>query len=440
MPLNRFLLDYARITPRDACRQGKNQVQSELVVWICRLRKCEMVSSQAVDGVWTSNHLRAQRSMCGLLLKDIFGLNAQQYEFIKKDLEATEGESGLYQAKNATHKFALILKLPDEIARDQNIIGTATATLAALASGAVLCRMEGLSGASATKLEHGPENRHIKTSSQLREDMNALLRENDILNEQVRQLQERYESGYRNEDVYGDIGDMDSVCGEIILNAAARPKVRIKLKDCKSIPNLRIVVNRTELVGDVLWTHIYSNPVLMRTVTSIHIVSSDCEALPADAVDEDILFAKSYLYIQAAIKIDALYINMRHQNRVQEISQSIDLQTFTIRKLYVYSEHHLDVEWFVKRADEVITRLRGSIDTIPTYIISKGNTTVLYGSDFTVEKFRSDVCHHTVVDQVKFLSIPHSTEHEQLISSEYPALQTKIQFYVLQKKSQCMKY
>lgn len=431
--LHRFLVDYTRITLTDACNQNKKQskehgeqskeqskehgeqskepskekVQPELVVWLCRLRKCEMLSTQAVDGLWASNRLRAKRSMCGVLLKDIFGLNAQQYEFVKSELEnAAKGNSGMYQAKDSSHKFALVLKLPDEIAQDKNIIGAGTATLAALASGAVLYKKEG------SHLDHSTkEEKTSGQSPQSQEDMAALLKEKDLL---IRQLQERYESGYRNEDVYGAIGDMNDVRGEIILNAAVRPKVRIKLKDCKQAPNLMIVIDRQELVGDVLWTHIYSNPALMRTVRSIRIVSADGQALPADAVDEDILFAKSYLYIQADVKIDAMYINMQHQKRVQEISQSVHLHTFTIRKLDIYSEHNLNVEWFVQRSDEVRTLLRGSIDTIPDYIIAKGNTTVLYGSDFTTEKFRSDVLHHKgVVDQVQFLCIPHSTEHEQ---------------------------
>jgi hypothetical protein len=425
VPLNRFLLDYSRITPNDACRQSKenSRVQSELVVWLCRLRKREMLSTQVVNGLWASNHLRAQRSICGLLLKDIFGLNAQQYEFIKKDLEdATQGDSGLYQAKNATHKFALVLKLPDDIARDKNTMSAGTATLAALASGAD------------TKTKPSSELKD-ETHGKSGEDVIALLKEIDQLHGQVQQLQERYESGYRHEDVYGEIGEMDGLPGEIILNGAVRPKVRIKLKDCKSVPKLVIVIKRGDLIGDVLWTHIYSNPFLMRNVSSIRIVSSDHEALPAEAVDEDILFAKSYLYIQADVKIDALYINMQHQKRVQEISHSVDLHTFTIRKLYVYTEHHLDVQWFVKRSDEVVTLLRGSIDTIPTYILAQGHTTVLYGSDFTVERFRSDVCNHTaVVDQVKFFSMPHSIEHERLISSEFPALESKIQFYLLPQR------
>ena len=388
--------------------------------------------------------------MCGLLLKDIFGLNAQQYESIKKDLEnAGTGDSGLYRAKNATHKFALILRLPDEIARDKKIMGAGTATLTALASAAVLYGKPSQSFENAAldaELEQSSEIGHTKEENLSEKTphsryMNALLKEHDLLQEkyeaarrQVLQLQERYESGYRCEDVYGEIVDVNG--GEIVLNTAVRPKVPIKLKDCKSVPRLVIVINQKELVGDVLWAHIYSNPVLMRTVRSIRIKSAAGEALPADAVDEDMLFAKSFLYIQADIKIDALYINMQHQKRVQEISESVDLRTFTIRKLYVYSEHHLNVEWFVNRSDEVIALLRGSIDTIPTYIIAKGNTTVSYGSDFTMDKFRSDVLHHTaVVDQIKFLSIPHSTEHEQVISSEFPALQTKIQFYVLPTKN-----
>ena len=418
--LSRFLLDYTRITLREAYGQpkAKDGPQPELVVWLCRLRKCEMLSAEAVEGLWASNHLRANRSMCGLLLKDIFGLDAQQYELVQRDLDnAIAGHSGMYQSKLAPHKFALVLKLPDDIAHNKKVIGAGTAVLAALASGAVLFKKE-------------PSGKPVDGLEKLSTDLDALLLEKDALCEQVRQLQDRYESGYRHEEVCGAVGDMNRLGGEIILNTAVRPKVRIKLKDCTLVPNLVLVINRGESIGDVLWTHIYSNPVLMRTVTSIRIVSSDGEALASETLDEDILFAKTFLYIRADIEIEALFINTQHAQRVQEISRSVHLCTFTIRTLHVYSEHYLNVEWFVKRSHEVHTLLKGSIDTVPEYIIAKGNTTVVYGSDFTMDRLRADVQKHPdIVDKLRFLRVPHSMAHEQLISTEFPTLCTKIKFY-----------
>jgi len=435
--LDRFLIGYTRSTLRDACSQTKvpNGVQPELVVWLCRLRKCEMLSEEAVDGLCASNRLRSKRSMCGLLLKDIFGLDAQQYDCVKNDLEnAITGNSGLYQAKHAAHEFALVLKLPDEVSQNKKMVGAGIAILAALASGAVVCLKMPSEELSQLRLENATLHAELERwrGSDLGLELAKLNEDRAALHQQVHQLQDRYESGFRHEVVHGEIGDMSSVRGEIILNAAVRPKVRIRLKDCQLAPNLVIVVQRGELIGDVLWAHIYANPSLMRTVASIRIVSSDGEALPADAVDEDVLFARSFLYIQADVTFDALYINMQHRKRVQEISRSTDLRTFTIRQLFVYTEHHLDVEWFVHRADEVSTLLKSSIDTVPGYIVAKGTTTVLYGSDFTMDKLRADVLHHPdIVDKLQFLHVPHTPEHEQLISTEFPTLQTKIKFYTL---------
>lgn len=151
--LNKFLHAYVRTTLKDACAQTQHpdDPQPQLVVWLYRLGKWKMLSDQAVQGLWAAKRLQPNRSLCGLLLKDLFNLNSAQYESVRKNFETrlSSSVSGIYEAKEVENKFAIVVQLPDTLAFDKGLMYASGATLAALAIGGAA--VHGLSGSRKAK-------------------------------------------------------------------------------------------------------------------------------------------------------------------------------------------------------------------------------------------------------------------------------------------------
>lgn len=141
-----FLLGYARTTLQRACtrtkrlqNRAKGQAKAEaltLDVWLNRTGSWEQLPADVVQGLWGVKRSQADKSLCGLLLKDIFQLNAEQYKDVRKSLETAKlpGPNGIiYRATDRTNAYAIVVKLPNEVASNPQIQSAAVGALAALA-------------------------------------------------------------------------------------------------------------------------------------------------------------------------------------------------------------------------------------------------------------------------------------------------------------------
>lgn len=139
-----------------------------------------MLSDQAVQGLWAAKRLQPNRSLCGLLLKDLFNLNSAQYESVRKNFETrlSSSVSGIYEAKEVENKFAIVVQLPDTLAFDKGLMYASGATLAALAIGGATAY--GLSGSRKTKVvsEVDPELESLRAENErLQRELEALAQE-----------------------------------------------------------------------------------------------------------------------------------------------------------------------------------------------------------------------------------------------------------------------
>lgn len=140
-----FLPGYARTTLQRACtrtkrlqNRAKGQAKAEaltLDVWLNRTGSWEQLPADVVQGLWGVKRSQADKSLCGLLLKDIFQLNAEQYKDVRKSLETAKlpGPNGIYRATDRTNAYAIVVKLPNEVASNPQIQSAAVGALAALA-------------------------------------------------------------------------------------------------------------------------------------------------------------------------------------------------------------------------------------------------------------------------------------------------------------------
>jgi len=136
--LKKFLHAYTRTTLTEACAQTQDPdgPKPQLVIWLYRLGTWAMLPEHEVRGLWAAKRLRPNRSLCGLLLKDLFNLDQAQYESVRKNFETrlTSGVSGIYEAKEVENKFAIVVQLPDTVAFNKGLMYAGGATLAGLAT------------------------------------------------------------------------------------------------------------------------------------------------------------------------------------------------------------------------------------------------------------------------------------------------------------------
>lgn len=128
-----FLLTYTRTTLRTACRG----TCVDLEVWLNRIGEWEVLPDEVVRGLWDVKRSRSDRSLCGLLLKDVFQLDAEQYNEVWKSFDSDQvpGPNGIYKDCTRSNAYAIVVKLPEEIASDPRIQSEGVATLAAVALG-----------------------------------------------------------------------------------------------------------------------------------------------------------------------------------------------------------------------------------------------------------------------------------------------------------------
>jgi hypothetical protein len=140
--LDDFLLGYTRTTLRRACSQTKHQedLGPALVVWLNRQGRWDTLSDEQVEGLWDAQRLQSDRSLCGLLLKDVFQLNAKQYKDVRAAFEnsALPGLTGIYKANDEVGGYAIVVELPTAVATDPSIQTAGYAALAALAASSVV--------------------------------------------------------------------------------------------------------------------------------------------------------------------------------------------------------------------------------------------------------------------------------------------------------------
>jgi len=139
--LDQFLLGYTRTTLRRACTQTKRQAAGlNVTVWLYRLGEWGQLPDEQVEGLWESQRLQSDRSLCGLLLKDVFQLSSKQYKDVRTAFESTStlGPTGIYKSNDGSVDYAIVVELPDESASNQSIQTAGIAALAALAAGSVV--------------------------------------------------------------------------------------------------------------------------------------------------------------------------------------------------------------------------------------------------------------------------------------------------------------
>jgi hypothetical protein len=137
--LNEFLLGYRRTTLKRACTQTKRLkgLGPGLIVWLYRAGRWDRLPDDVVEGLWGANSMQKDRSLCSLLLKDVFQLNSDQYRDVRRAFESDQvpGLTGIYKAVDVTKGYAIVVELPDEVASNSNIQNAGIAALAALAVG-----------------------------------------------------------------------------------------------------------------------------------------------------------------------------------------------------------------------------------------------------------------------------------------------------------------
>lgn len=139
--LDQFLLGYTRTTLRRACTQTKRQDNGpNVTVWLYRLGEWDQLPDEQVEGLWAAQRFQSDRSLCGLLLKDVFQLSAKQYKDVRTAFESTStpGPTGIYKSNDGSMDYAIVVELPDESASNPNIQTAGIAALAALAAGSVV--------------------------------------------------------------------------------------------------------------------------------------------------------------------------------------------------------------------------------------------------------------------------------------------------------------
>jgi len=131
-----FLLGYTRTTLLRACARWKNQAL-ELDVWLNRTGSWEQLAADVVQGLCDAKRSRKGTSLCGLLLKGIFRLSAEQYTDVKTsfDDDKRPGPNGIYRATDRSNCYAIAVQLPHEVASDARIQSASATALAALALG-----------------------------------------------------------------------------------------------------------------------------------------------------------------------------------------------------------------------------------------------------------------------------------------------------------------
>lgn len=104
--LHEFLLGYRRTTLKRACTQTKRLKGSppKLIVWLYRKGKWDQLPDEVVEGLWGVSRSQADRSLCSLLLKDVFQLNSSQYNDVRKAFGSDKlpGLTGIYKAVDET--------------------------------------------------------------------------------------------------------------------------------------------------------------------------------------------------------------------------------------------------------------------------------------------------------------------------------------------------
>jgi hypothetical protein len=124
--LRELLQSYHRTTSQDACVQTR-QTEPSLIVWVKNEGRWASVPTYVLKKLWTSTQ---SRSLCNLLLQDVFKLSDVQYVQILKSLEHPIGLEGVYQSNDDADSYALVISIDGE--SSGQAAGGAAATLAAV--------------------------------------------------------------------------------------------------------------------------------------------------------------------------------------------------------------------------------------------------------------------------------------------------------------------
>ncbi len=104
----RVLQSYHRTTIADACQMTQEQEPS-LVVWVKNQDGWSQVQAHVLNSLWQRE---GSRSLCNLLLQDVFRLSDGEYRAVVQSIDSSDGLAGMYQNNNEPRNYVLAIELP----------------------------------------------------------------------------------------------------------------------------------------------------------------------------------------------------------------------------------------------------------------------------------------------------------------------------------------
>jgi hypothetical protein len=133
--LGAFLRAYTRTTIQKVCEEIRtDDERPRVVVWIFKDDEWEMIPDDVVERLWVATKRKSGRSLCGFLLKDIFHLNATQYERVRESMSTLRATGpGIYKAKDG-ESYAVVINLQEAVDKKAQYAAAGSAALALGAS------------------------------------------------------------------------------------------------------------------------------------------------------------------------------------------------------------------------------------------------------------------------------------------------------------------